>query len=1202
MQPRNHVCTYLGRPEEPSTIDVVADQCFQAFRRCLGAGGSVPILQQSLLRDQFTRFTLWTNCMSVFAQGRASMHFRLRETPDVQLVVIGVLRTLLSHVRKWPELLSQGEPVDPPKPSKAEDRLDESPRTRRLRGMAEEINMLFTVSNIIRRGSRQSQNIKADEENTEVDRPLYERFLWHVRSHFPAPHGGRPAEELDAEEQSTRSNWETISSRLASTMLIRHKRVLYRKSRYDRIPTRMRQTVQKPKIEIPVVTQRDQQPPEPVATKTRPDPDISAGHGKSKAHSVVSGHTATTLTQRRFAKASAPSVISTHRTGQSTRRDALEFPQMPVHCVNEKYQGVVDERWPLFWQNLQEILKGEGGTTSVLAERLTAAVDDLDRSLKREFFACVHRVSEFTCPICFCALPGEVLLRRSKWESHVLGDLDAYVCLFQDCNTPKELHTHRASWIIHMREHTRRWSCVTKSHGKRDLTTREEYIDHITAEHSGAYTERRLQLLADRSSWVREQLFDYCPLCAGDVGAAKIEEHIAKHLRMLALTSLPHGKRYDEDNPHHDNKSHHTDSSDLSVTPTIAEYTSDQGDPEARETPAQEEHAPKDESEPPDDDLAEQQLREGISYSPWQGFFQSPSEPPLDDPVLKSLLEQQNGTFREPVSTCATKQVVQRLRRLRRLVGKERSNLVKEILGAIPTTKPVFLFKVLKDSWISCPLELGGGEYLPQSVVDKYAKEPHITNEGVPEELVQTIVASAKKVFIVLDVADKIEIARDMLKCGIRDADLPLRLDEGKDRLISRSGKRFRPFKSPWTVKDLRNVKAFLDNQWMVLPHILDDSGKHHLLDPKCALPFLDKLKPLGTANRAVFDCTIHKDFFRNVDDSPQPLQDGGDTDTEEQNSGRRVAVKKFTKWDDFEREINALRAVREANHPNLIRFLSSYEKSNKYYILLPWAEGGTLQNYWMVNEPKTAVRDRAFIRKSINQLLQLSAALQFLHFIKFRHGDLKPDNIFHFMDPSRQFDNFVIAGLGIPSHHQNPTNHFDRKAISIKATTLAYEAPEVWTDSEKPRSRKYDVWSMGCIILEHIIWLLWDADALDAFTDFRQHPVFAFYLPQGSSNSPKTAIVRPEVANAVKAVRDDPRGAAGTALRDLVDLVERGLLVADVKQRWDAEQLHSALSEIARKASAKGTGDAYVLPLKAVAPVRPHIFCGAGGRKTTQP
>ncbi|KAL8336903.1 hypothetical protein RB601_008413 [Gaeumannomyces tritici] len=519
------------------------------------------------------------------------------------------------------------------------------------------------------------------------------------------------------------------------------------------------------------------------------------------------------------------------------------------------------------------------------------------------------------------------------------------------------------------------------------------------------------------------------------------------------------------------------------------------------------------------------------------------------------------------------------------------------------TTTPISLFEVLKESKISCHSDLGGGDYYPQSAVDKYAQEPHITKEGVPEELVEIIVTSARKIFIILHHADRIDLARSILGCGIRDADLPLRLE--KDCLISGSGKCFRPFGSPWKA-NRRNVQAFLDSQWVVQPHILDDSGKHHQLELTCALPFLGTPESLGTAARAVFECIIHKDCFRNVDNSPQPLQDSGgdaagsgsDADTEEQNSGRRVAVKRFTNPEDFKREIDALRAAREANHPNLIRFLSSYEKSNTYYIILPWAEGSTLQHYWN----KNAVRDQALIRKSIDQLLQLSDALQFLHFINFRHGDLKPDNILHFTDPSRHLDNFVIADLGISSRHMHPTGHFGRQATKMKATTLAYEAPEVWTESDSPRSRKYDVWSMGCIILEHIIWLLWDIDALATFEDSRHYPAFAFYLADGGRNKPKTAIVHPEVASAIEAVRDDPRGAAGTALRDLIDLIERGLLVVDVKQRWDAKQLHTALGEIARKASPGAMGDAYLLPLNAAAPPRPLIFGSAGAHKTAQP
>jgi len=197
---------------------------------------------------------------------------------------------------------------------------------------------------------------------------------------------------------------------------------------------------------------------------------------------------------------------------------------------------------------------------------------------------------------------------------------------------------------------------------------------------------------------------------------------------------------------------------------------------------------------------------------------------------------------------------------------------------------PIDLYKVLDEGRVFCPAVLGGGEYLPRSVLDKYVKEPNITDcclvEGVPKELFQTISKSARKVFVILLLTDKVEIVRDMLGCGIQDEDLPLSLDEGRDYLVSRSGKHFQPLNSPWPGKFRRDVKTFLDKQWVVQPPVLDDSGGHHSVDPKCALPFLETLQSLGTA--AVFDCTIHTDYFCNVDDTAQPLRDSdGDAVTE---------------------------------------------------------------------------------------------------------------------------------------------------------------------------------------------------------------------------------------------------------------------------------------------------------------------------------
>ena len=46
----------------------------------------------------------------------------------------------------------------------------------------------------------------------------------------------------------------------------------------------------------------------------------------------------------------------------------------------------------------------------------------------------------------------------------------------------------------------------------------------------------------------------------------------------------------------------------------------------------------------------------------------------------------------------------------------------------------------------------------------------------------------------------------------------------------------------------------------------------------------------------------------------------------------------------------------------------------------------------------------------------------------------------------------------------------------------MQYEAPEAIGELNGPRSRLYDVWSMGCITLEFIIWLLYGNDELNNF------------------------------------------------------------------------------------------------------------------------
>ncbi|KAL8336317.1 hypothetical protein RB601_000233 [Gaeumannomyces tritici] len=569
-----------GSSSEPPTIAKAGKQCFDLFQKCYDLGGPLNVLQKSLLEDQLTRFTIWTNMMGVFAGARASMDHRLRETPEVRDTVLSVLEGLAEHLETYSMLL-QSQPKHGPE--------SDSPRLktleRPLRDMAGEISMLFRLSNVIRKASRESQNIKAarkfrilDGEGNDVEPLLRQRFVWHIRSQFAADIQD-PAEKAAAEE---------LTQRLASTMFLRQKRVMYRKERYgSKKPIATAKMIQPPQVDIHVAKEPVQSPlVTPRSTEIIPvadHPPVAPNLLTSRATSA--GGSVTTLHQDRYKKASSPSSISGTRTiplSYNKEGNALEFPQRPLRHggIDKKYQKKKQARWQVFVKDIPRIFSTEGKSRDheelpiSQASGFVAAVQKLDKDMKSDFQGCVDAVAEFTCPICFHALNHEYLTDVRKWESHVTSDLDAYVCLFKGCESPEELYTHSNTWISHMRKHAQRWRCITKSHGKRDFDTREEYIQHIQQDHPRRATGD-LDVLADSSTWTPEHLFPSCPLCgempdsADMSGAGCSESHIAHHLRALALTSLPKEEKYDPENPHYERLS--SNASQGSTRPTVAE-------------------------------------------------------------------------------------------------------------------------------------------------------------------------------------------------------------------------------------------------------------------------------------------------------------------------------------------------------------------------------------------------------------------------------------------------------------------------------------------------------------------------------------------------------------------------------------------------------------------------------------------------------
>lgn len=248
----------------------------------------------------------------------------------------------------------------------------------------------------------------------------------------------------------------------------------------------------------------------------------------------------------------------------------------------------------------------------------------------------------------------------------------------------------------------------------------------------------------------------------------------------------------------------------------------------------------------------------------------------------------------------------------------------------------------------------------------------------------------------------------------------------------------------------------------------------------------------------------------------------------------------------EWEAEAKALEEVSDLNHENLIQRIAAITRGNKRYFMFQWADGGTLRDFWeSVSNPTL---DPTFVKEIVKQLRGLADALHELHNFNggsYRHGDLKPENILRFKN-NTCVGIWKIADMGLAKHHSVATNL--RPPTNTRYGTVIYQPPEVKTDalrSSQGRSRLYDIWSIGCITLELIGWLLYGYNELKRFNNSIRDQLeesTAYYI--FGEDAPGVATVHPRVREFMENMSQDPRCASGTALRDLLDIVRDRLLV----------------------------------------------------------
>ncbi|KAF4892491.1 Aurora/IPL1-related protein kinase 2 [Colletotrichum fructicola] len=343
-----------------------------------------------------------------------------------------------------------------------------------------------------------------------------------------------------------------------------------------------------------------------------------------------------------------------------------------------------------------------------------------------------------------------------------------------------------------------------------------------------------------------------------------------------------------------------------------------------------------------------------------------------------------------------------------------------------------------------------------------------------------------------------------------------------------------------------------------------------------------------GIIRRPNFGGTNENADINNGSDDREKLSDSDDDSSDSEDSSedeqdfhcpQYVAVKEIQAStqkerskivSNWEKEAGVLQKMNQLNQPHIVRFLTAFRWGDQgeedHYLMLEWADGGNLRNLWERFERPSLTP--GLIQDTVQQLLGLANALSKAHYPEtgpnFRHGDLKPENILWFKSKSGNgIGTLKIGDWGLAKQHLVVTE-LRSNQTTTQWGTRRYEPPEeapgegsnllLPNQPGKKRSRLYDIWALGCISLEFLIWLMYGRDELNQFNKSlgtNSLDIPRFYQLKQNQNGRSKAQVHDVVEKWMDHMaRDKICRPGSTALGSLLELIRTRLLVVKLPER----------------------------------------------------
>src|SRR5260221_7832867 len=143
---------------------------------------------------------------------------------------------------------------------------------------------------------------------------------------------------------------------------------------------------------------------------------------------------------------------------------------------------------------------------------------------------------------------------------------------------------------------------------------------------------------------------------------------------------------------------------------------------------------------------------------------------------------------------------------------------------------------------------------------------------------------------------------------------------------------------------------------------------------------------------------------------------------------------------DDVKSFLTEARTIARLEHPHIVRILDFDVKEGTAFLVMSYAEGGTLRQ----RHPKASILP---LKTIVAYVKQIADALQYAHNEKIVHRDIKPENMLLGRYNEVLLSDFGIAAVAESSRFQNTHDI---------AGTIAYMAPEQIQAHPRPASDQY--------------------------------------------------------------------------------------------------------------------------------------------------